>query len=214
MKRTFFSIILAWAFINCHAQRVDNFTISNEKNNFVYKGLDSPLKAFADECPCESLILTSDNGNISSYGNCYFSWIPAKTGSAFLSLKRIAKKDTILIGKQQFFVKGIPEPVLYLLNKDCGALNKSLLSLPQALIPSYRELDIDINVPVKSYKLIVLRDTSVMFIQNIKGNSLSKEFNNCAKTLKSGDVLIFSQVTIKLPDGSLQILRPSEFTIE
>jgi hypothetical protein len=82
------------------------------------------------------------------------------------------------------------------------------------LYPIYYNFDIDRVAPIISFKTIVIRDTTTIYIKENLGNKFTKDFSDLAKTLKTSDLIIFSQIKIKMPDGAERILPPSEFIIE
>ena len=203
MNKTLLSLILIITISDSFGQNAQNFIICPEKNNVVYNLMPNKIFAFVENGLCDSMFLTTDNGHITSNGKCNYSWGPKVTGESWVTIKQHSNKDTLIIGKTMFYVQNIPDPEIKI-EPHIG------------LVPLFQEFDNDINIfaEIISYKIVIIRDTKVLYIKDNLGSKFNKEFSNIVKTLKTSDLIIFSRIKIQFFGGSERVLHPIEFVIE
>jgi hypothetical protein len=95
-----------------------------------------------------------------------------------------------------------------------GKVKKLFFLSYDVLTASYPGFDFGGDVFVQSFKVIVIRDSSAIFVKENIGNHFSKDFIDFSKLLQTSDLIIFSQIKIKRGDGKEKVLGPMEFTIE
>jgi hypothetical protein len=191
-----------------------SISIASYKNNVLYYGIENPLDVVVENIKCNYFFITTDNGIITGE-NCNYTLKPEKYGLTNIFVKKITKKDTLLIGKKVFRVKKIPLPIAYIGGKNCDSIHKNLLIASGGIITRFDNLDFDITIKIDKFSVIIFRDNTPIYKNTIKGNKFTEELITEFKKLQPNDELIFYNMTIT--NQSLKFisdrLEPLDLTI-
>jgi len=209
MKRISLLLLLALLLIKGYSQ----FSISNDRENRVYLGIDNPISIAVENTSCDSLIIITDNGIIIRSGRSYV-WRPKEVGKGIIWVWKLDNRDTIKVGGAEFRTEKIPNPTACIGGKKDGKIDKNRLIAAGAIIPIIENLDICINILVLNFTMIVMRNDTVIYSEEFKGNRLSDKAKDFIKKLKEGDVVLFAKIKAKGYEDSLMSLKPIELIIE
>src|SRR5664279_4244911 len=98
MKKASIILIIFFCYSISSAQK---FSISADRNNILYVGLDNPLTIAVENYPSNSIIVETDNGTIEGSSGKYI-FRANKRGKADVILYKRIKGQTKEIGRDEF----------------------------------------------------------------------------------------------------------------
>jgi gliding motility-associated protein GldM len=180
-------------------------SISLDKMNVFYLGVDNPVTITASGIPLENLIASpSSNISMTKGVNGEYTVRPTgaagTTGTIALSGKR---SDGVVqnFGEKKYRIKKIPDPVMRYMGKTGGKIRVDLARIGLQLEAILENFDFDAKFDVISYTFVVILkgDESTY---SIKGPFMKSNPNaiNAMKALKKGDQMIFEDIVVMGPD--------------
>jgi hypothetical protein len=209
MNRTLLIIISVLSFSCSSGQK---FTVSADKMNELYIGVDNPISVTVENMSCEDITVTTNNGKISG-SNCRYIFSGGTIGPANIAVYKKVKGKMQVIGIWPFRVKHLPLPVFKIAHgKD--KISKPEIANQEYVRAEFENIDLDSHFIIDSFKVcIVSSDTCKFSIKTNYGNKISEEIRDEFKKLKQNDVVVFKDIFIKQPDGTEAKLEPRIITI-
>lgn len=156
-----------------------------------------------EESMHDSILVTTDNGTIERIGNDY-RIVTKKPGYTNISVYDISRNDTVLIESKRCFVKRFGDFTrARICGKDSGLISKSFLRACSCIVAHVENLNTSATLQVVSFKLIVLRNDSLVFTvdQSTGKGWFSDELRKNLEQLQSGDDLYFINIIAKDTDA-------------
>lgn len=201
---TFFLIVLS--------SSGQNFTVSADKMNVLYIGVDNPISVTVENYSCEFIAVTTNNGKISG-NNCRYIFSGGTVGVANIAVYKKVKGKMQVIGIWPFRVKHLPLPVFKIASGRPSMLKVEIAN-QQYVRAELENFDIDIRYTIDSFKVcIISNDTCKFNVKTNYGNKISEEIRDDFKALKQNDTVVFKDIFIKQPDGTKETLAPIIITI-
>ena len=203
-------LFLSLCFVSAVGQR---FSIAADKMNVLYADVDNPLTIAVENFPSNSIIVKTDNGTISgSQGSYVFR--SNQIGKADITLYKKVNGKLKQIGKSSFRVKLIPDPIAKVGPSAGGKIQKIILKSQQYIRADYAGIDIDINIPIDSFTVTIIRGDSCIS-KELKNytNKFSKELTDALAEIKQSDIVIFKDIYSKRYNGETRVLEPIFFFI-
>lgn len=69
-------------------------------------------------------------------------------------------------------------------------------------------------MPVRSFSVLILRDNTPIFTQNLTGNKLTDELKKEFQKLEPEDQILFYNILATRPTGKIERLEPIDFKIK
>lgn len=154
MKALFAIFVAQICIMSSQAQR---FTVSNDRLNIAYIGIDNPISITVENCPCNSIVVRSDNGTISGR-NCRFIFRGAEIGAANITVYQKTATHLKKVGQYPLRVKSIPPPVFKIgpYGSNVGfqtekKIQKVILAAQQFVRANFENLDICASYNIDSF---------------------------------------------------------------
>ncbi|RLG28068.1 hypothetical protein DRO03_10690, partial [Methanosarcinales archaeon] len=150
-------------------------TVSADKMNVVYRGLDNPMSASAPGFTIDAVRLSSSGGgHLTSKGGGHYFFKPTKGGkNKKVTFSVSATKDgkTTSLGRFEYRIKNLPSPVIRIAGKSEGKIAKSKLLLSPRLLAQLDDFLFEgVRYRVVSYEIYVIHPTRGKLASgNIKG---------------------------------------------
>ena len=181
--------------------------------NVLYADVDNPLTIAVENCPSNSIIVKTDNGTISGSRGSYV-FRSNQFGKADIILYKKVNGKLKQIGKSSFRVKLIPDPIAKVGPSAGGKIQRIILKSQQYIRADYAGVDIDINIPIDSFTVIIIRgDTCISKELKNYTSKFSKELTDALAEIKQSDIVIFKDIYSKRYNGETRILDPIFFFI-
>jgi gliding motility-associated protein GldM len=186
--------------------------VSPTKMNVLYVGVDNPVDISVPGYAPELVTPNISGGSISPD--------PAKKGSYIVRCPKESKEANISVSVKQgssskamqggykFRVKPLPDPIAKVGGKESGGvLTKSLLLASGGVAAVMKGFDFDLKVTVASYT-VALNVGGEFKSASASGYSFSPEVNALLQKVKNNGRVIFEDIKVRMPDGTVRTLPP------
>ena len=184
-------------------------TVSAEKMNVVYLGLDNPISVSVPGIPNERLTVSATNAILKNNGNGKFI-VNVKNGpkvdvNVFATMENGEKRN---MGVMTFRVKRVPKPVAKLGEiTDEGKMTKPQFDNLVTLESYYENFDFGATCKVVSFDMSYFIGDACD-TKHMQGNSISKDLKDLYKKLKRNNRVYFENIKAVGPDGIMVKLSP------
>ena len=189
-----------------------SFTVSADKMNVLYVGVDNPISVTVENYSCESIAVSTNNGKITG-SNCQYIFSGGTVGVANIAVYKKVKGKMQVIGIWPFRIKHLPLPVFKIASGKLS-MSKVEIANQQYVRAELENFDINIKYTIDSFKVCIIPNDTCKFSSKTNyGNEISEEIRNDFKALKQNDAVLFKDIFIRRPDGTQEMLAPIVITI-
>ena len=207
MKKLLIVIILFPVYFSS----AQNISISAEKNNVFYIGVDNPVSILVTNYPSVQVIVKTPKGEVHGSGRIriYRGFEPGNTSIILYENDGLTE-----IGRSNFRVKYIPDPVAKVGPSGGGKINKTVLRNQQYLRAVLEDFDYNVGFTIDSFTTHIIRTDTCLIKEFINvGAKFSNSLGESLNTIKRNDIVIFKNIYAKGPDGRTLLLAPIAFAI-
>ena len=181
------------------------------KMNVLYLGVDNPLQLAFDNTDTRELMLSTNNGTLTNYGNGYYNMRPDSLGNANIYISRSLPGGSVIsLGEHYFRVKKLPDPVPTMAGVSGGTISKNVI-LASVIIPKNMNYDFDINYRLISFNMSTSLDQEVFMSCN---NMLTEKMKAKINELHPGDQINFYDIKVIGPDKLLRDIGSMAITVK
>jgi hypothetical protein len=202
-------LLLFFLIFSCYVTgQLDNFDRHKEINdgvisfpdlNVLYRGFDNVV-TFQVAGEYDSLIIRAEGASVEYLEKNKVVIIPQNVKICSLNLLSIAKGDTISHGNFEYVVLPLPNPSIYIDDKDLASFDWNNLSNEEFYNFSRIYAKYGNEIPLKVVFLISSFQISINGkIEIIKGSKWEKELKEKLKAMKKGQIFILKSVTLLGP---------------
>jgi gliding motility-associated protein GldM len=183
-----------------------SLTVAATKMNVLYIGVDNPISISAPGVPAESLKPSISSGSLSKNSEGYVARVESGAKSATISVSAEIEGENKALGKMDFRVKRVPDPVAYLgKNKGAFNLNKNELLAQSSIIPVLENFDFDLKFTIIGFEMSTLAGGFVV-TEVSNDNKVTDAMKNIWGKLNKGSKIYLEKIKAKGPDGSVREL--------
>jgi|CXWL01.1.fsa_nt_gi hypothetical protein len=195
----------------CHSQ---NFTVSNlRQGTTVYIGINNTISCTVEGVPSKAVLLATDNGSIVKQSHIYI-YRPSKTADQKIVVYKKINNKLRKVGEFFVRVRNIPDPIAIIGGISEGYISKGLLSAQGGIgAQSPPFLAVDIDYTVKNFAMMIMRSGEIIFHNSYYSNIFTPDIHDAFKLLQKEDRIVFSSITVQLPDEKKVSVKPIEFII-
>lgn len=190
-----------------------NFSISNDRMNIFYIGVDNPVTFAVEGIKNTDLIVKTVNGRLLN-GIVGRQFQPDSVGVSEIILYIKSRGKLKEVARAAFRSKHLPLPNFHI-GSTSNTKSKKELEAQEYVRAELENFDIDIRYHIDSFKVCIFSGDSCKYsITNNSGNKINEELKTKFHMLETGDTVLFKDIYIKLPDGSSAILEPLIISIK
>lgn len=184
-------------------------SVSLEKMNVLYIGVDNPVSVGVGGIPADQLVVSIAGGTLTSTGKpgSYIARVSGGTQATFtVSVKQNGTTKTV--GTYEYRIKRIPDPVAYVGTvKGNGKMSKAELSATAGVFARMENFDFDCSFQVVSF--VMSMNVNGVDIEKIgNGPAMTPDMKTLLNGAKPGNRVLFKDITVKGPDGTLRKIPP------
>ncbi|KAA2244701.1 gliding motility protein GldM [Chitinophaga agrisoli] len=189
-------------------------SISADKMNVLYIGLQNPISISAAGVPAESVNASINVGSIRKQGAGNYMVTVANPGRAIINVIANVDGKTKSLGSKEFRVKMIPDPVLKVGVNKSGTMKAADFKVQGGLRADLENFEFEgVKYDVVSYRVgIEARGKDY-----VEGEANSAYFPNnvvgAVRSLRAGDQVYFDNVKVKGPDGIVRNMGNTSFKL-
>jgi gliding motility-associated protein GldM len=182
-----------------------SISVSPDKMNVFYIGVDNPVTVSAAGFANEDLVVGGQGVSIVKSGKGYVARPSPGAHDAAVSVSARTKSGTKSLGSVKFRLKPIPTPIGMVANKTGDdQMSKGEMGLVAAVFAKLDNFDFDLPFPVVSFDLTTLSGNGLFITKSASGNLLNADMKALLKNAKGGGRYTFENIRVKMPDGSVR----------
>jgi len=210
MKYFLVILITLFCFLKTESQ---NVVVAATKMNVVYALIDNPLSILAENIPCDSIYVVTDNGKITKFeADCSYNIYVEKGYISNLTIYKISGNDTVEISKYSLRIKFFPELTCTIAGSKGGNIKKEILLCQSYIRSNPANFEINIEFTVTNYSVkMYRRGKRLIYEKEFDGNLISEELKNEILKLRKNDVIEFEIYTTTI---NSEYVNNITFTIE
>ncbi len=195
-------------------------SISLDKMNVFYIGVDNPITLSASGVPASSLNYVADNCTLTKADgvNKYMVRVSAP-GKAKISLTaKLSDGTTKNFGTYEYRIKRIPDPYPVIAGKRGGTIAASELSVQEAIFAKLDNFDFDVKFVVTSFEVGIQKKradymTASSSTQYLTGGNAVKTVEDIVKNVRIGDRIYFENIKAIGPDKQTRLIGSVNFIV-
>lgn len=193
-----------------------SFTVANLRTGqTIYTGIDNIISCTVEGVRCKDILLTTGNGIIEKTSCNTYNFRPVRASDDSVVINKKVNNELVKIGVFHLKIRPVPDPVAAVGGKYGGPINAKTLAAQGGIgAYSYPPISLDINYTVQGFAVSVIRKEQHLFYTYKKGNLFTGDLTEKFKNLQKGDFVVFSLMTVLMPDSSVVNIKPIEFIIE
>lgn len=179
-------------------------TVAPTKMNVFYVGVDNPVDVSVAGVKPEDVSVGITNGKISKKGNSYIV-NPRRPGNSFVTVSATIDGKSRQMGRKEFRVKRVPDPVGKVMGKKGGGIGKQELLAQVGVAADLENFDFDLKFRVTEF-------TVSASVQGFRKDAISKSYKftneqkQIIRSLSKGQRLYIEDIKAVGPDGSTRSL--------
>lgn len=182
-------------------------TVSPTKMNVFYIGVDNPVSISAPGVPSGDIKPSIAGGRISKSKDGWTVRV-TRPGKASVSVSAEIDGKSKNLGKAEFRVKRIPNPVPYV-GGTTGSSTIKLIQIQHTIMVNAKMENFDFDVAVQ----VVGFDFStpihgVLFEDKSRNRYFTKKMKDVINQAKRGQKMYFENIRVKMPDGTVRKVAP------
>jgi hypothetical protein len=209
MRNATLLLIVLFSFAAFHVNSQEIVSVGLLKMNVLYRGVDNPATVTVSGVAQSDIKVKFSNGTFKIVGNNYLL-NPTKLGDAVLS---VFVKDRE-VGKAEFRVKDLPDPVAKLKGHRSGTVEKSWLALADKLTVELDGTDYDYRFTVIEFTVTTMSGGHSLSKMS-KSDQFTTDQLNLIKNVNKGEKVLIEDIKIMGPEGSPHsLMDPLVFSVK
>lgn len=189
-------------------------SISADKMNVLYIGLQNPISISAGGVPAEKVSAGINNGTMAKTAAGKYSVTVTKPGTAMITVNGDIDGKVKTLGSKEFRIKYIPDPVLKVGMSKGPFMKAAEFKVQGGLRADLEDFLFDgVRYEVVSYRIGI----DAKGKDYAEGEANSAYFPNSVmpviRSLRAGDIVYFDNIRVKGPDGRVRDMSNVNFKI-
>ncbi len=178
-------------------------TVSAEKMNVFYVGLENPVSISVPGVPFEKIKASMTNGTLTPKGKGkYIAKVSSPGQKAIITVSADMGGKIAPMGKNEFRCKRVPDPIAMVGGLKEGIISKEKLKAAGAIIPAMPpDFEFEMFFTVTSYSFTIIKGNEVLE-KTVKGNRFTPEVISAINNAGKGQRITFEYIKAQGPDGS------------
>ncbi|MFY0252791.1 gliding motility protein GldM [Chitinophaga sp. 30R24] len=189
-------------------------SISADKMNVLYIGLQNPISISAAGVPAEQVSASITGGNITKHGSGEYIVTVSQPGKAVINVVANIDGKTKSLGQKEFRVKRVPDPVLKVGVNKGGSMKAADFKVQGGLRADLEDFEFEgVKYEVIGYRVGI----SSKGKEYQEGDATSAYFPGSVaasiRSLRPGDEVYFENVKVKGPDNVVRSMPSTIFKL-
>ena len=192
-----------------------SLTVAPLKMNVFYIGVENPVSITSPGLAEQQIKPQITAGKLYRKGKNWMVKIDNRVPGNKVYVSAVAKIDgkQVLLGKSEFRVKRVPDPIAEVAGQTNGKIDKNVLLAAGAIIPDMKDFEFDLYFTVTSYTFATILNGD-WIPKSIRGNRFTPEMINIIRKAKHKQKFFFENIVAKGPDGTVRSLNPISLEIK
>ena len=189
-------------------------TISPDKMNVFYIGVDNPVSISAAGVQTKDLQVSIDGGQLSGTNGHYVVKPNNTPGKKATIHVRGKVGDKVMdLGSAEYRIKRIPDPIIQVGSLTPGSVRAGTFKAQGGVVAILKDFDFEAKFKVLSYKVFYIKARQDPKSSDNTGASWSGTASGYVSSAAPGDKFIIDNVKVQGPDGAVRTLPPIPYQI-
>jgi gliding motility-associated protein GldM len=190
------------------------FSVSAEKMNVLYIGLENPIKIAIGDAKPGSIAASMTNGSLTASGQGSYIAKPTAPGEATITARGTNSAGGSVGGEAKFRVMRVPDPVPTLGGTlKGGKIQKGPIAAQSGIVALLENFAFDARFSVISYDFVLSTKGEILSVRDVKGPMLDSQVKNLLNRAQPKDYVLFDNIRVSGPDGTNRKLATLAFEI-
>jgi len=198
----------SYSFENEYIVAKPSATVSADKMNVFYIGVDNPVTVSVPGVANEKVRPNMTGGTLTSKGGGKYVVRVEKSAPgarAVITINADFDGKTKAMGKSEFRVKRVPDPIPTIAGVSDGFIEKGKLTSAGGIMAQLKDFDFELQMFVTSFTLQTIKGGDLSPKLLSKGNKFTPEMSAILAQAKRGQKFWFENITAKAPDGNRRL---------
>ncbi len=191
-------------------------TVSADKMNVFYIGLDNPVSISAPGIPTENLRPSVSSGAelVQRDDGTHVVRIEPGTSNVTVSVNALVGGETRTMGESEFRARTVPDPVASIAGRREGRVDRQVLVAAGRITAEMDRFEFDMSFDIGSFEMTTVVGGDFRRYRQEDGASFTDEMIGVINNARSGQEITFRGITTRPgPDGSTRNLGAIALTI-
>lgn len=186
--------------------------VSATKMNVFYMGVDNPVDVSVSGFSADKIVPSISQGSITKASGGGYTVKVKKAGKADVSVSVKTDNGTKPMGKSEFRVKRLPNPIAKVGGEAGGIMSKNQLAAQRFVKAEMENFDFDLKVRVTGFTVSA---TIKGFVQEKRSTNanITDEQTSIIQRARTNDKIYFDDIKAYMPDGSTRTLGNISFKL-
>jgi len=180
-------------------------TVSADKMNVFYIGVDNPVSISVPGVPNEKVRPSISNGSLKPQGNGKYIVRVDGGNEASINVAADMSGQTRAMGSFKFRVKRVPDPVPFIAGVREGNIEKGRLIASPVIIPVLENFEFDLSFSIVSYTFTIQLPGGDLIDKQGSGNRLTQEMIGYIQNARRGQRCYIENIRAQGPSGTRSI---------
>ncbi len=182
-------------------------TVSADKMNVFYRGVDNPVSISASGKADAQLKPKITAGRLSrSKGGWVVNNLPGEAYETTISIYAEDNGGQKKMGEQLFRVKRLPDPIAKVIGSTDGKISmRKMLANPFLLCQLPEWVDFEYDFKVTSFTMFIPKGGGYFVTEKAESQLYTNKMKNQIQSLKKNDVIVFRDIKVRGPEGPRKI---------
>lgn len=180
-------------------------TVSPEKMNVFYIGVDNPISVSVPGVPNEHVRISASNARLQSTGSGKYKVRVDGGTEATINVSAEMNGQVRSMGSFKFRVKRVPDPKPTIAGVSEGNVDKAKILASPYIIPNMGDFVFDLNFTVSSFTFTIQLPNGDLIERQGNGNKLTEEMLNYIRQARKGTRMYLERIRAQGPDGTRNI---------
>lgn len=182
-------------------------------NNFLYRGVENPIKVIVEGYSCESLYVTA-NMNLKRLYGCDYYVTPMNQNTGIFRIHVLREGDTVFIGQHIFRLLTTPDPVAKIEGSYDGRISNGLLNRARRITADLDDFIYEVDFKIKSFTALIENGDSLIYKEDITGEIFTATLKLRFYEIHTLDRVIFENIKALGPSNIEREIDPLILTIK
>lgn len=186
-------------------------TVAPTKMNVFYLGVDNPVDVSVAGVQPDLVSISVTNARHEKSRGSYIIK-PMRPGFAYVVVYATIDGKKREMGREEFRVKNVPDPIAKINGKKGGRINKSELSAAIGVIAEMEDFDFDLKIMITEFTVSSVVQGFVKEYTSTS-NRFTSEQKSLIRSLNRGQTVYIQEIKAVGPDGSTRHLSTINFKL-
>ena len=192
-----------------------SLTVSADKMNVLFIGVDNPVSVGVSGVPSENVSASITQGSLSSKGNGKYVAKVTSPGTARVNVSAVIDGQKKNMGSMEFRVARIPDPVPEVAGKRGGTIPAAVFRAQIGVVANLKDFYFDARYIVTSFKMGFNGTGYPDYIERTSSSArFTPEMQQLMQRAKPGSRIYIDNIKARGPDGTTRDLGSINFTLQ